>query len=268
MNTGYNPFAAALQVAPGERYLRNRLGAIAVDTGPSSPLRGLQIALMPVLNKWGNGQIAYVTPSGSFAKGTAVYSGTDLDLFISLYPDTRESLKEVHDKLFKALTLAGYVPKRKNTAIGIKVQGFDVDLVLGKQQDWGSEDHSLFWKKSGTWKKTNVATHIAHVRGSDLLDEIRLFKLWRDRLGLDFPSFYLELTLMAALPIPWLYPKLEDRIQTALAYIRDNILTATVRDPANTNNVLSDELTFAEKNAIRLASKAAYDSNTWGDFVG
>ena len=40
--------------------------------------------------------------ASSFAKGTANKSGTDIDLFISLRHDARETLGEIHASLFTA----------------------------------------------------------------------------------------------------------------------------------------------------------------------
>jgi tRNA nucleotidyltransferase (CCA-adding enzyme) len=77
-----------------DAYLQGILNRKAVDTGIFSPVRGVQAVLEPVIRAWANGFLISVSPSGSFAKGTANRSGTDIDLFISLSPDTRETLKE------------------------------------------------------------------------------------------------------------------------------------------------------------------------------
>jgi hypothetical protein len=82
------------------------------------------------------------------------------------------------------------------------------------------------------------------------VNEIRALKIWRLCHNLDFPSFYLELTVIDAL---WGKPKgsnLAANVSTCLDYIRDNLETACVIDPANTNNVISDDLTAAEKKKI------------------
>jgi tRNA nucleotidyltransferase (CCA-adding enzyme) len=73
-------------------------------------------------------QLVSVSPSGSFAKGTANKSGTDIDLFISLSQNTRETLKEIYNKLFARMTERGYAPKPQNVSINIQVNGYRVDL--------------------------------------------------------------------------------------------------------------------------------------------
>ena len=84
-----------------------------------------------------------------------------------------------------------------------------------------SEDHSLFRRRANTWTKTNVATHIAYVMYGGCIPEIRVLKLWRNQKGLDFPSFYLELAVIAALRGSG--GTLSQRVSQALTYIRDNL---------------------------------------------
>src|ERR1019366_1023056 len=87
-----------------DQYLHGILLREAVDAGPNSPLLGLQATLMPTLRQWAGDNLLGVYPSGSFMKGTAVRSGTDIDLFLSLSEHTSETLKEVYNKLFDCLT--------------------------------------------------------------------------------------------------------------------------------------------------------------------
>ena len=71
-----------------DEYLQTILQREAVDTGIYSPVRGVQSQLQPAIQEWAGGYLLSVTPSGSFAKGTANHSGTDIDLFISLAQHT------------------------------------------------------------------------------------------------------------------------------------------------------------------------------------
>src|SRR5262249_20139024 len=132
-------------------------------------------------------------------KGTANHSGTDIDLFISLSEQATESLRDIYDKLFNTMTQKGYAPKRQNVSITIRVNGYDVDLVPAKRQNQYRNDYSLYRRRADTWTKTDVSMHIKQVWQSSRQDEIRIIKLWRDQKGLDFPSFYLELTVIDAL---------------------------------------------------------------------
>jgi hypothetical protein len=252
----------------GTEYLNRILTREAVDTGPSSPVRAVQAILMPLVREWAGSVLLDVHPSGSFMKGTAVLSGTDIDLFISISETCTNTLKEIYDRLSARLTEKGFSPQKLNVSINIKVGVHSVDLVPAKRQNAGSNDHSLYRRRADTWTKTNVVTHINFVRGGNRQQETRVIKLWRNQKNLDFPSFYLELVVMKALA-GWstVNTSLESRVQAVFDYLRDSFQNAHIVDPANTNNVVSDDLTVAEKRAIGAAARIARAAPNWGDIV-
>ena len=96
-----------------DSYLRDILGREAVETGIFAPVRNVQIHLEPLIQQWAGSRLLGITPSGSLAKDTANRSGTDIDLFISLSPETSETLKEIYDKLFNYMSRHGYTSKRQ-----------------------------------------------------------------------------------------------------------------------------------------------------------
>ncbi|WP_340648258.1 nucleotidyltransferase domain-containing protein [Pseudoxanthomonas winnipegensis] len=247
-------------------YVLGILAREQVDNSLSSPVLAAKQTLMPVLSKWGGSYLQQVHPNGSFAKGTANRSGTDIDLFISLSPTTPDSLKQIYETLFVAVSRAGYTPRRQNVSIGLRVNGVDVDLVPGKQQNIHFLDHSLYRRKADSWTKTNVQTHIVHVLAGGRQLETRVAKLWRNQLGLDFPSFYLELAVIEALRTN-LSLGLSNRVWSVFQYLAGGFSTARFVDPANTNNVISDDLTVAEKSAIKAAAARTLQAKTWGEVV-
>jgi tRNA nucleotidyltransferase (CCA-adding enzyme) len=125
-----------------DAYLQNILVREAVDASSTSPVRGVQANLQPILNQWAGMQLRAVHPSGSFAKGTANSSGTDIDLFVSLKSDTTSSLKDIYSSLFNIMKAKGYSPKQQDVAINLRVGTYDVDLVPAKHQGGNSDDHS------------------------------------------------------------------------------------------------------------------------------
>ncbi|TQF77474.1 nucleotidyltransferase [Elioraea sp. Yellowstone] len=248
-----------------DAYLLKILAREAVDTGPAAPVRGVQARLMPALQEWAGQHLRFVRPSGSFAKGTANKSGTDIDLFISISENVPQTMRDIYNSLADWMAQKGYKPRKQNVSINVSVNGYSVDLVPAKRQDSYSEDHSLYRRKADTWTKTNVATHINHVIRSGRAQEIRVLKLWRHQKGLDFPSFYLELTTISALC--GANSGLADRVWKALRYIRDTFPNARVMDPANTNNVISDDLTAAEKAKVVAAARQALAATDWNQIV-
>lgn len=248
-----------------DAYLQAILNREFVDTGPYSPVRGVQAVLLPILRQWAGTSLSDVSPSGSFAKGTANRSGTDIDLFISLLQNTPETLKQIYESLFTKMLQGGYTPRRQNVSININVAGYDVDLVPAKRQDGYSQDHSLYRRKADTWTKTNVATHIRDVSNSGRTQEIRVVKLWRNQRGLDFPSFYLELTVINALA--YSRGSLGGNVWQVFEYLRNSFSDARVIDPANTNNIISDDLTMAEKAKVKTIATQAIAAADWSQII-
>jgi hypothetical protein len=247
-------------------YLQTMLNREAVDTGPFSPVRGVQVVIYPIIQKWAGNRLISVHPSGSFIKGTANTSGTDIDLFISLSEQTTETLKEIYDKLFNTVKANGYTPKRQNVSLNVRVNGYSVDLVPGKRQASYGDDHSLYRSRADTWTKTNVVTHISQVVRGGRLSESRIIKLWRDQKRLEFPSFYLELTVINALTQQY-GGTLSDNVWKVFQYLRDRFTNARVIDPANTNNIISDDLSAVGKGKIKTAAENALTATDWNQIV-
>lgn len=246
-------------------YLQGILAREAVDTSQNSPVRGVIAILQPHISQWAGSMLRSVSASGSFAKGTANKNGTDIDLFISISNNCNESLGAIYASLLKKLQGLNLNPRQQNVSLNVKVAGFDVDLVPAKHQGNAGEDHSLYRRRANTWTQTNVAKHIAKVSGSGRTQEIRVLKLWRNQKGLDFPSFYLELTVINALSGKT--GTLDQNVWTVLQYLRDNFANARVVDPANTNNVISDDLTVAERAKIVAATTTALKAKDWNEIV-
>ncbi len=259
------PESGIISAMSSDQYLRNILAREQIDTGLFSPVRNVAMTLSPMLNRWGNGYLLRIDPSGSFAKSTGNRSGTDIDLFLSLSSDTPNTLAEIRTALGNCLNQNGYQYRDQNVSLGITVAGYQVDLVPGKRQSQYGGDHSLYRKKADTWTKTNIQTHINLVRGCGRIEEIRVLKLWRDQNGIDFPSIYLELATLEALrgkPLG----RLSENVADALRFFEGNFASKRVVDPANTNNIISDDLTAAGKQRVATAAKQALAGN-WTGFI-
>ena len=247
----------------GDQYIAGVLAGRVVPTGAGSGVASALGEVIPSLKLWANQYLNYIGPSGSLAKGTAVAGGTDVDVFISIKNNVPEDLKEIYESLYKWADKRFWIPSRQNVSIGISWLGTKVDLVPGRVQGILTTDHSLWKNKQQTWKQTNITTHINTVRNSGRVNEIRALKVWRQCHNLDFPSFYLELTVIDAL---WGKPKginLAANVSTCLEYIRDNLDTACVIDPANTNNVISDDLSASEKRKIAEQAGKSRNEPYW-----
>jgi hypothetical protein len=222
--------------------------------------------LYPVLQRWGNGYLLNAEFSGSLAKGTAVSVATDADVFLSVSSVAPGTLADMYNTLCNAVRGSGYPVRRQDVSVGTNVNGYSIDLVPGRRQSQYGNDHSLYRNRSGSWTKTDVQRHITLVSQSGRTDEIKVLKLWRCRHSLQFPSFYLELAALDALH----YARSGDlagNVRRVLEHFRDKLATATYIDPANTNNVVSDDCTAAEKALIASHAATSLTKRTWQEVV-
>jgi len=222
--------------------------------------------LSRIIDNWAGDCLNKTEISGSRAKGTAISISTDLDLFISLKSTTTNTLKKIYDSLYDTLVSNKITARKQNVSIGIKYAGYDVDLVPAKRQDSYGNDHSLYRNKANTWAKTNVTTHINTVKNSNRITEIVALKIWRERFSLAFPSMYLELTVIEALKGKHSNQPATN-FMTVLNYLINNFLNKTVYDPANTNNIISDDLYKYEKEAIVKQAKESREAATGGKII-
>jgi hypothetical protein len=243
-----------------DEHIRMVLARHRMDTGLYSPVRSVQATIDPTLRRWGAQYIVDIRPSGSFAKGTAVHGGTDIDIFISLTSTLSVALQSIYDTLFNALSQAGYAARRQNVSIGIAVGGWKVDVTPGRRQDQYGHYHSLWSNKTSSWLQTNINEHIRVVSDSGRLNEIRLIKIWRNRFGLDWPSFYLELFVIDALKGARV-GAVQGNVVTVFRAIDQSIATRRLIDPSNTNNVVSAILTTDAKAGLAVAARSALNSS-------
>lgn len=218
--------------------------------------------LQPHIHAWANGHSYILKLSGSLAKGTGITDTTDLDLFISLDPSVSEynTLENVYKTLCCKLNSVGYVTREQNVSVGIIHTGLKIDVVAGVKHHILGYDHSIWKRKTQTWTKTNVDSHITLVKNSGRVFDIKAIKIWRKLRGLDFPSFYLELSVIEALKgTGLLTSRPTDNFVKVMNYLVNDFENKIIKDPSNPNNEVSEELKLEEK---RLIKKAAQDTLT------
>jgi len=136
--------------------------------------------------------------SGSRAKGTAIKLASDLDIFASLSSTTTASLSTIYNSLYNYIISQNIQCRKQNVSIGVVYNDKNVDLVPGRRQHQQGDDHSLYKYKQDSWTQTNITTHISTVRNSNRAVEIMATKIWRERHGLEFPSLFMELSVIEA----------------------------------------------------------------------
>lgn len=240
-----------------DQYVESILTKYAVPRGPTSPAERLGSTVAGPIRTWAGQQLNAIEYSGSYAKETGVRGISDVDVFISLKPDTQGTLKDLYNSLYALAQEQGWSPRAQNVSVGVTVGGTRGDLVSGKIQPGYQNYHSLYLRKRDSWTQTNVSLHVQTVRDSGRLKEIRAVKVWRFLRGLDFPSLYLEVFAIRALAGRSRTAPAENVLHT-LRTIGTSLTSTRIEDPANTNNALSDDLTNQEKERIvGLAAQSA-----------
>ena len=146
-------------------------------------------------------------------------------------------------------------PRRQNVSIGVELDNVKVDLVPARKHA-DSDAHSLYLRRDDSWVKTNVTQHISLVRNAGKSPTIRAIKVWRSNRGLEFPSFYLELAVLRALQH---HPArgTATELQQVLEFLSTDFVDEEFVDPSNELNMISDDLTPAQRQAIASQAQAS-----------
>ena len=237
------------------RYVDEIIRNYEVEKGPGTSVYVAGEILRGLIQRWYSTRLVRVHNSGSFAKGTSIKGGTDLDLFISLKPKSGKSLKSMFDGLHQLVQKEGLEPRRQNVSIGVEVNGVRVDLVPARKHT-GKSDHSLYLNRQKGWTRTNVDAHISLVRRSGKNATIRAVKIWRTNRGIRFPSFYLEVAVLRALQNRG-PGGTADELKRVLTFLAGEISRAQIVDPANEFNIISSDLTSQEKQQVANQARAS-----------
>jgi len=206
------------------------------------------------IKNWAGNCLNGITYSGSYAKGTALDSTSDLDLFISLKSTTNNTLKEIYESLASKFKSKNYTLRYQNVSIRVTKDNYDIDLVPAKNDKGNTNYHKLYSRKNESWIKTNVKKHINIVKNSNRVKEITALKVWRNNHNLNFPSIMIELMVVEALKNRKV-GELERNFWYMLDYIYENIENKRILDPSNTNNIISNSISMTDKLKIKRVTK-------------
>lgn len=248
-------------------YLRDILWRELIDAGMQSPLRQYEAGIEDICRRWAGRHLVEVYPTGAFEKGTANRSGTAIDFLVSLSPAANYSMRDVYETLFVALGDAGLEPARRDVSIRVQLDGVGVDIVPARRVALSVDDHVLFQRRTGKTLTTNLTQHVLDVIACGRRDEVRILKLWRDQQGLDLPSFNLELAVLAALRRRPPGGDLADNVWAVLGYLETLFAARSLLDPANANNIASDQMTAAQKETVCEAARYTRAGRSWQEIV-
>jgi hypothetical protein len=215
--------------------------------------------------------------SGSIGKHTAINLKVDMDLCIPFKYGAFETLEAMANDVFEYFTkeyqdaeLVKYETRRQRVSIGLTFlidgEKIKMDIVPGRELTDGDYNKTtnlnLYVQakldKPATSTQTNIQAHIDHIKGkNDERQLIRLLKIWKTHHNPDLKSFFTELIVIRAFEdnagkIP---TDLWEKLKLTIQFIRDKIETISLKDPANSNNIVSNTLTDQEKRNLSAEMK-------------
>jgi hypothetical protein len=250
-----------------DEYLRELLSRDTVDSGTKSPLRGFDREIRAICSGLGSVKLLDLYPTGAFEKGTANTSGVSIDFLASFAPTTSEPTRDLFERLFDACERRGLETVRRDVSVAVLLgDGVGVDVIPAKREALTTDMHELWLTRLGRPVKSNLTQHVLNTVGCGRREEIRVLKMWRDQQGLDFPSYYLELTVIAALrrrP----QGELANNVWAVFGYLETLFPARSILDPVNANNIVSDQLGPPGKDNIRRAALYARQARAWTEIV-
>lgn len=252
----------------GNEYLLQLINRkIASKDTDSIIIKNIQ-PLITTIQSWAGDCLINIYFSGSRAKGTAVKGCSDIDLLISLKSSTNNTLLEIYESLYDYLYKRNYTIRKQNVSLGVNYNGYSIDLVPAKKQEGNTNDHLLYSRKRKSWLKTNIKKHIDFVVDSNRINEIKIIKIWAQVHNLDFPSIYLEHTVINSLKYKYNgNDYLAQNVWTVLQYISEHFINSKVVDISNTNNIISNDLTNNEKLLIVSQAQKSLNQQYWSNIV-
>lgn len=209
--------------------------------------------------KFGNFLSEYPTLSGSTQKGTATKS-SDIDIHVkfnkeagTLY-EIRDLIEDFFDESYNDNKLLKIRSQEWSVGLFFKIKNEDkrIDIVPMREIENGNGDTFLYSKNKQTIKKTNAYKHDQVFRFTEKQKKIIiLLKGWKKENDIKISSTYLELLVLRAFNEIHFPRGIDNTLLSMIDYIGTNITYLRLFDPANTNNVISDSLTYSEKEAIQ-----------------
>ena len=249
----------------GHEYLDNLLSQRSVDQQTLQLMRGTREEIEGYLRRT-VGQAPRFYYAGSYGKDTMLDVYHDLDIVVYYPASTSKTLKEIYWEVYNVLSKQ-YLVQQKDVAIRLPYEsGFVVDIVPGRAFDDSYRYANLFRSETESWLQTSIKVHIETVQASNLRGAMRLMKLWNVRHNLGLRSFFLEI-LVARVLSGTASDGYDGQIRAVLTYLRDNILTVRIVDPANTNNVISDLISVEQKRDVASQAALSLNQQYWSQIL-
>lgn len=225
-----------------------------------SPSHRVADEIVPLIKQWGQDYVRGISISGAYAKNTAIRLASHVDVLVLLNPIPGMEIKNVFWRFFEFLTDQNLQASTEEVSVRVPCMKLTVDLIPSYRD--GKSGNLLFNKRSGDAVHTDVARHVHLIGNSGRQQEICALKIWRERNGLEFPSFLLELATLRALEGER-FGQLAENIHCVLRFLGSKFAQAVIRDPVNADNIVSKDLSEKAKKAIAKAARDATYEEKW-----
>ena len=220
--------------------------------------------------------------SGSYAKHDAINIKFDLDVCQPFKRNSFDTLEEMANAVFNFFNdefedddLVKYKTRKQRVSTGITfvIDGDEIQMDIVPGRELNADDYvetnrlNLYVRPKllqvASTTQTNIQKHIDLVKGKNSERSIiRLLKVWKtNKNNTRVKSFFVELITIKAFEKCANIPSgIWEQLEMVLAFIRDNVKTIRLEDPANSNNVVSDTMTDSEKENLHWDIKLMLES--------
>lgn len=209
--------------------------------------------------------------SGSYAKHTAINLKFDIDICQPFKYKGFGTLEEMADAVYDYLNdeyedkdKVSYKTRKQRVSTGLTflIDSVEIQMDVVPGRELLEDDYSainrlnLYVRPKGldssTSTQTNIQKHVDLIKGKgDERSIIRLLKTWKVKNNKDIKSFFLEMIAIRAFKMASEIPAdIWGKLEMVMEFIRDNVKTIQLEDPANSNNIVSDTMTDFEKDLL------------------
>lgn len=213
--------------------------------------------------KFKNELTNYPNLNGSITKDTSIY-GSDIDIQIP-FKRNSGSIENIYNAVsdfifdeFKDTKLEGIREQKHSIGLEFNIGNEikRIDVVPLREVDNNSGDtylyvnNTVFFERP-TYKKTNYLKQSKTLQFSAKEKKIiRLLKVWKVENNLKLKSIHIEFLVKKAFEKKQISYGIEKCLLETISFLAENVMFIKIIDPANSNNIISNSLTYKEKESI------------------
>ncbi len=201
----------------------------------------------------------YPTINGSIIKGTSIHN-SDIDIQLKFNKDSGkiDDMINIVENFLKSSFYDNKLQnvRRQNHSIGLifNISGEEkrIDIVPMREIENGKGDTYLYSTESNSIKKTNSKIQNSKLKFTEKQKQIiKLLKGWKIDNGLQLPSILIEHIVKRAFAEHIVPRGIDNALLFVIDYLANKITYIRIVDPANTNNIISNSITYKEKEDLQ-----------------